>query len=170
MTIEKRIIVQHYKSPCGELLLGAYEGRLCLCDWTTSSRHKSNLTRTKKILKAQFSEGQDPVLKEAAKELDEYFTGTIKSFKTPLLLVGTEFQKGVWNSLKHIPFGNTCSYSEIALGLGKKNGTRAVAQAIGSNPIAIILPCHRVVGKNGKLTGYAGGIAAKQLLLNLEKA
>lgn len=170
MTIEKRIIVQHYKSPCGELLLGAYEGILCLCDWTTSSRHKSNMTRTKKILKAQFSEGQDPVLKEAAKELDEYFTGTIKSFKTPLLLVGTEFQKGVWNSLKHIPFGNTCSYSEIALELGKKNGTRAVAQAIGSNPTAIILPCHRVVGKNGKLTGYAGGIAAKQFLLNLEKA
>lgn len=109
-------------------------------------------------------------IKEVTYQLDEYFTGIRKEFGLKLNPEGTEFQKRVWKELTEIEFGKTCSYLDISLKLGDKNATRAVGNSNGKNPIAIIVPCHRVIGSSGKLTGYAGGIWRKEWLLNHEKS
>lgn len=109
------------------------------------------------------------LLKEAIKQLNEYFDGKRKEFDLPLAPKGTEFQKKVWNALKEITFGETRSYGEIARRIGNEKASRAVGMANNKNPIMIIIPCHRVIGANGKLVGYAGGIDIKEKLLNLEK-
>lgn len=108
-------------------------------------------------------------IKEVVYQLDEYFTGIRKEFGLKLNPAGSEFQKKVWKELIAIPFGKTSSYLDISLQLGDKNATRAVGNANGKNPIAIIVPCHRVIGSSGKLTGYAGGLWRKEWLLNHEK-
>lgn len=102
-------------------------------------------------------------------QLDEYFAGSRMTFDIPLHLCGTEFQKRVWLSLPDIPYGETRSYKDIAVGIGQPNAVRAVAQAIGANAISILVPCHRVIGCNHTLTGYAGGLDAKKRLLELER-
>lgn len=103
------------------------------------------------------------------KQLTEYERGARRVFDLPLHLVGTEFQKQVWNALLEIPYGETRTYQEIAIRIGKPKAVRAVGGACNRNPIGIIVPCHRVIGKNGSLTGYAGGLSYKELLLNHEK-
>ncbi|MCL2720861.1 MAG: methylated-DNA--[protein]-cysteine S-methyltransferase [Treponema sp.] len=112
---------------------------------------------------------QTPLIKETIKQLDEYFSGKRKTFDLPLNAQGTEFQKKVWQVLKAIPYGQTCSYEQIAIKTGNPKACRAVGLSNNKNPIVIIIPCHRVIGKNGKLTGYAGGLELKQKLLDLEK-
>jgi methylated-DNA-[protein]-cysteine S-methyltransferase len=107
-------------------------------------------------------------LEESLSQLDEYFSGKRKKFSLPLAPEGTLFQRQVWQELEAIPFGEKRSYLDIALKLGDKNATRAVGAANGKNPIAIIIPCHRVIGENGKLTGYAGGLWRKDWLLDFE--
>lgn len=109
-----------------------------------------------------------PVLKECVYQLDEYFKGIRKEFGLKLNPQGSEFQKKVWNELHTVPFGKTASYLQISKQIGDSNATRAVGNANGSNPIAIVIPCHRVIGSNGKLTGYSGGLWRKQWLLNHE--
>lgn len=126
------------------------------------------------ILKISFFEadGKDEetdLIKEAHHQLLEYFEGKRKDFSLPLSLDGTEFQKTVWESLLKIPYGKTMSYLEIATSIGNEKACRAVGMANNKNPIAIVIPCHRVVGKNGDLTGYAGGLDAKSKLLEIEK-
>jgi methylated-DNA-[protein]-cysteine S-methyltransferase len=110
------------------------------------------------------------VLSEARRQLTAYFTGEQKDFDLPLAPRGTEFQKRVWEALKQIPYGVTISYGELARRIGDPKASRAVGLANGSNPISIIVPCHRVIGANGKLTGYGGGIERKKTLLELEGA
>lgn len=102
-------------------------------------------------------------------EIKEYIEGKRKKFDIPIKLQGTEFQKKVWNELLKIPYGETCSYKDIAIRINNEKGVRAVGMANHNNPIAIIVPCHRVIGKNGKLVGYAGGIDKKTKLLEIEK-
>ncbi len=109
------------------------------------------------------------LLKEGIKQLNEYLDGKRSSFDLPLEPKGTEFQKKVWNALKEIPYGETRSYGEIAKIIGNEKAARAVGMANNKNPIAIIVPCHRVIGANGKLVGYAGGLDLKERLLTLEK-
>lgn len=109
-----------------------------------------------------------PKFINAFSQLREYFNRVRKEFELPLEIVGTDFQKKVWSELTKIPYGETISYGELAEGLGDKNLMRAVAAANGANPIPIIIPCHRVIGANGSLTGYVGGIDVKQKLLELE--
>jgi methylated-DNA-[protein]-cysteine S-methyltransferase len=109
------------------------------------------------------------LLKEAIKQLNEYLDGKRSSFDLQLEPKGTEFQRKVWNALKEIPYGETRSYGEIAKVIGNEKASRAVGMANNKNPIAIIVPCHRVIGANGKLVGYAGGLDIKEKLLNLEK-
>lgn len=108
-------------------------------------------------------------LKVYKEKLRHYFLGDIVIFDFPIDLYGTEFQKKVWRSLSNIGYGNTITYTEVATMLGNKNAVRAVATAIGKNPLSIVLPCHRVIGTDGKLHGYLGGIERKRELLNLEK-
>lgn len=109
------------------------------------------------------------LLREAKKQLDDYFGGRRRDFHLPLEPKGTEFQQKVWRALQNIPYGKTCSYGEIAKNIGNSKASRAVGMANNRNPISIIIPCHRVIGKDGKLVGYGGGLEIKQYLLKLEK-
>lgn len=160
------IITKTYQSPCGELLLGSYGDKLCLCDW--QDEHIRDNKRLTHGLKAEFMPGTSQVLEDATEQLDEYFAGKRKNFNIPLLLVGTDFQKKVWHELLKIPFGLTSTYGKIAREIGMPSAVRAAANATGANAISIFVPCHRVIGSNGKLTGYAGGMEAKKYLLEHE--
>lgn len=113
-------------------------------------------------------ERDDDAFAAAVTQLGEYFDGTRTAFDLPLAPSGTEFQRRVWQQLRTIPYGATCSYADIARGIGAGNGFRAVGLANGRNPISIIVPCHRVIGANGSLTGYGGGLERKRFLLDLE--
>ena len=181
-----KVIIKVVKTPAGEMLLGALDGKLCLCDWKENRHRVRNDNRIKRILGAEYMYPTDSmcesecvhdesmhvsssILSKARRELAEYFVGKRRSFDIPLLLAGTDFQKSVWQVLLEIPYGKTVSYRDVAEKLGNRKGVRAVAQAIGANPIAIFIPCHRVIGSNGSLTGFAGGMDAKKILLETER-
>lgn len=166
--MNKFINIQHYFSLCGELVLASYADNLCLCDWSDNPCAERNKRRLERYLNASFKTETSSVLEEAKRQLDEYFAGNRKAFTIPLLLVGTDFQQQVWNELLNIPYGATTSYKEIAQSIGKPKAVRAVAGAIGANGISILIPCHRVVGSDNSLTGYAGGLEAKKMLLQIE--
>ena len=167
--IEKNIIkIKSYESPCGILMLGSFGDKLCLCDWQVE-KHRTHVDRRlKRILNAEFAKGTSEVIEKAMKQLDEFFTGTRREFDVPLLFVGTDFQKTVWNELLKIPYGQTISYGEMARRIGMPKAVRAVANANGANSMSIFAPCHRVIGSDHSLTGYGGGLAAKRKLLELE--
>ena len=166
---DKNIIkVMHYRFPCGEMMLGSFDGRLCLCDWIDSRRRASVDQRLQRILNANYVEGSSDVIEKAKYQLDEYFLSKRREFDIPLLFIGTDFQKKVWNELLNIPYGATVSYGELAGRIGMPNAVRAIANANAVNAISIIAPCHRVIGSNGSLTGYGGGLERKSFLLELE--
>ena len=148
-------------SPVGELTLVADERGLAAILWEDDKPERVRLG-------ALTEKADHPVLVETERQLGEYFAGARRTFDVPLSFAGTDFQKRVWAALLAIPFGETRSYGEIADQLGNPGASRAVGAANGRNPISIIAPCHRVVGSNGKLTGFAGGLPAKQLLLAIE--
>jgi len=117
-----------------------------------------------------FTAAETPLIKKAAAQLEEYFAGRRVKFDLPLAPAGTEFQRSVWKALQTIPSGETRSYGEIAARIGNPKASRAVGMANNRNPIAIVIPCHRVIGSDGSLTGYAGGLESKRYLLDLEKS
>ncbi len=164
------IRLQTYVSPCGELLLGSYADKLCLCDWTAGARHERVMARVQRYLKAPFLEEPSEITRQAALQLDEFFAGKRRAFDLPLLLAGTDFQQKVWRNLLKIPYGQTLSYRQTACLLGRPEAVRAIANANGANALSIVIPCHRVIGHNGSLTGYGGGLTAKRFLLELEGA
>lgn len=164
------ITVRYYITPCGVLKLGSFGNKLCLCDWQVEKHRDIIDRRLKTKLKAEFVEGDSEILHLAAVQLDGYFTGRRQEFTVPLMFVGTDFQKTVWNELLIIPYGQTVSYGEIARRIGMPKAVRAVANANGANSISIFAPCHRVIGSDNSLTGYGGGINAKRALLELEAA
>lgn len=167
MKKEKNIIkVQRYESPCGLLLLGSFGDKLCLCDWQVEKHRDHVDRRLKRMLCSEFEVGTSEVIEKAARQLDEFFAGKRKEFDVPLLFVGTDFQKTVWNELLEIPFGKTVSYGEMAQRIGMSKAIRAVANANGANSISIFAPCHRVIGSDRSLTGYGGGLPAKSSCLN----
>ena len=163
------LYTQVFPSPAGDLLVGECEGALCLCDWLIDpSRREAMARRMQKELHAVFLPGDTPLLHEARTQLQAYFEGERQTFTLPLRLVGTAFQQEIWEVLRKIPYGKTCSYLSVAQQIGRPRAVRAVANAIGANPLSLFIPCHRVIGKSGDLTGYAGGLAAKRLLLAQE--
>lgn len=163
------VYTRRYESPCGTLIIGTLGDRLCLCDWEYG-RHRIAVDRRLALaLRTVYRDGETEANTEAIRQLDEYFRGERKAFTMPLMFIGTDFQKKVWRMLLEIPYGKTFSYSYIAEHLGKPNSTRAVANACQANAIALFAPCHRVMGANGNLTGYAGGLEAKQFLLDFER-
>ena len=177
---DSRILTVRYQAPCGEMLLGSLGDRLCLCSWTRELHPGRVANRLRRILKVESEDcgqisGDTPgqsafpeILLRTVRELDEYFRGERREFDIPLLLAGSEFQKRVWQQLPHIPYGHTVSYGELAAAIGAPKSVRAVANANGANAISIILPCHRVIGSDGSLTGYGGGLDTKRYLLELE--
>lgn len=160
--------MRRYEAPCGGLMLGSYEDKLCLCDWQVEKHREHVNHRLKRVLNAEFEEGTSEVIEEASKQLDEFFAGRRREFDIPLLFVGTDFQKTVWNELLKIPYGQTISYGEMARRIGMPKAVRAVANANGANSISIFAPCHRVIGSDHSLTGYGGGLDTKRKLLELE--
>lgn len=169
MKVCYKIKVEQYGSPCGTLLLGSIGDMLCMCDWIDSARHhRSVCSRLERLLDADFERGSSPVIERAKSQLDEFFAGNRREFDVPLLLSGTAFQKRVWDELLKIPYGQTVSYSELARRLNASSAVRAVANAVGANAVSIFVPCHRVVGSDGSLTGYAGGLQAKSRILQME--
>ena len=162
------INLQYYHSPCGELVLASVGEELCLCDWKDNPCAERNIRRLVSGLNAELKIEASPVSNETRRQLEEYFAGNRKAFSIPLHPVGTDFQLQVWNALLNIPYGATMSYSQIAAGIGSPNAVRAVSGAIGANGISILIPCHRVIGSNRSLTGYAGGLEAKRMLLEIE--
>lgn len=178
-----------HESPCGPLLLGESDGAVCLCDWIEDPAAEE-LRKRKKILAdaACLPESLYPLkrvagllgatavmkksrtLRKAARELDGYFAGKRREFKTRLLFAGTQFQMLAWTELMKVPYGKTVSYSELSKRMDNPSAARAVANAMASNPISIFVPCHRIIGSDGDLTGYGGGIHVKEYLLQLEGA
>lgn len=148
-------------SPVGKLKLVGSDAGLAAILWENDNPRRVQLTIIRE-------DKGHPVLVEVEHQLNEYFAGRLKKFNIPLTFNGTEFQKKIWQALLTIPFGETRSYGDIANQIGNAKAVRAVGAANGKNPISIIAPCHRVIGASGKLTGFAGGLAAKAYLLELE--
>jgi len=154
----------------GELILGSFDNQLCMADWRYRKMRKSIDARLQKGLNAEYIQEDTVVLQQTRQQLDEYFNRKRQSFDIPLLMVGTDFQKQVWQGLMDIPYGTTCSYLELSKNIGNEKAVRAVASANGANAISIVVPCHRIIGSDGSLTGYAGGLPAKKKLLHLEQS
>lgn len=156
------MIHRHIHSPVGRLLLAAQDDRLCVIEF---ERNRYPAKRGE-----HWRQGDSALLREAQQQIDAYFAGRLRSFELPLAPAGTDFQREVWSMLARIPYGETWSYGELARHLGKPGAVRAVGAANGRNPLPIVLPCHRVIGADGSLTGFGGGLPIKQFLLQLECA
>lgn len=168
--MEEAIRVRPFRTPAGELLLGSFRDALCLCDWRHRRMRAAVDARIQRGLGAGYAEGSSPAIERAMAQLEEYLAGRRTAFDLPLRLVGSAFQQAVWEALRAIPYGRTVTYAGLAGQLGAPAAVRAVAAANGANALSIVVPCHRVVGSNGALVGYAGGLRAKRFLLGLEGA
>jgi O-6-methylguanine DNA methyltransferase len=161
---QETLFLDHYQSPLGTYLLGSSKkGVVCV---KTEERSKAYLSRWQRE-RIDLKEDAEHNLRLIS-ELDAYFAGKLREFTIPLDLRGTSFQRQVWDLLCGIPWGETRSYAQIAKGLGRPRAARAVGRAVGTNPVSIVVPCHRVIGSNGSLTGYGGGLDRKTALLKLE--
>ncbi|KEI72483.1 methylated-DNA--[protein]-cysteine S-methyltransferase [Endozoicomonas elysicola] len=156
-------------SPVGELELSASVDGIVSVLLVKKNKAESELLDVTEDIGTLAQESIRKHLDQAQKELDEYFRGELTHFNVALDLSGTDFQQQVWRALQRIEYGESCSYQDIAEGISRPKAVRAVGAANGANPVAIIVPCHRVIGKNGKLTGYAYGVEMKQYLLDLEQ-
>lgn len=164
------ILVEYFKTPVGELILGSFNDKLCICDWHYRKKRESIDQRIKSNLQAEYVFGSSKVIELTKTQLSEYFNNKRREFDIPPLLIGSDFQQQVWAELLKIPFGKTLSYLELSIKMGNEKAIRAVASANGANAISIVVPCHRVIGADGGLTGYAGGLQAKKKLLDIEGA
>lgn len=169
MRSNRYVITDYFDTPCGEMILGATDDRLCLCDWVKSRHRRTIDNRIQKQLLSRYMQGTSPVIEQAKEQIAEFFDGTRSSFDLDLYLTGTDFQKKVWGFITQIPYGTTTSYSQLTTTVASETDIRAVSNAVGANALSLIIPCHRVIGSRGQLTGYAGGLVAKQYLINLEK-
>ena len=168
---DRRLVtVARLLTPLGPMVAGATEEGICLLEFADRRMLETQVGRLRRFLSAEVLPGTSPHLEALDRELGEYFAGSRRTFDLPLVLTGTSFQERVWNELLTIPYGTTRSYQEQAERLGVPAAVRAVARANGDNRISILVPCHRVIGKDGKLTGYGGGLWRKQHLLDLERA
>ncbi len=166
---DKTIInITRFTSPLGPMFACATKLGICLLEFTNRKMLETEFKDLTKRLDAVILPGENPYLTQVQSELKEYFDGKRTHFTIPLHTPGTDFQNGVWEILKGIPYGETRSYKQQAIKLNNPKGVRAVASANGMNRVAIVIPCHRVIGENGDLTGYAGGLARKKWLLDHE--
>jgi AraC family transcriptional regulator of adaptative response/methylated-DNA-[protein]-cysteine methyltransferase len=155
-------------TPLGPMLAGATDDALCLLEFVDRRKLETQLERIRKRLEVALVPGSNPITTESERQLIAYFDRRLTDFSMPLEAPGTEFQQVVWTALQEIPYGTTVSYGEVARRIGRPTAVRAVAAANGDNRIAILIPCHRVIGADGTLTGYGGGLWRKKRLLDLE--
>jgi len=163
-----KINIQYFDTNYGELILGSHDNHLIMADWRYRQMRNRIDSRLQSKLNTTYTEKMDDILNITRQQLNEYFTNKRKTFDIPVKFIGTEFQKTVWKALTEIPYGKTASYLELATNISKSQAVRAVANANGANAMSIIIPCHRIIGNDGNLGGYAGGLQVKEKLLNLE--
>jgi AraC family transcriptional regulator of adaptative response/methylated-DNA-[protein]-cysteine methyltransferase len=169
MEIKEQLLYNCFPTPLGTIIAAGNDNGICLLEFESRQIIEYELVQKQKQLRLTILPGTNPMIEKLKLQVDEYFTGNLKQFNIQLITPGSEFQNEVWHKLQEIPFGETRSYQELAFSLGNPKAVRAVAKANGSNRIAIVIPCHRVIGKNGQLTGYNGGLWRKTWLLNHEK-
>ena len=163
------VFLSWLRSPLGPLVAGATREGICLLEFSDRRMLETELASLKKLLAAPVVPGVNQHLERLQVELGGYFAGAAQAFSVPLVVPGTPFQRQVWQLLLAIPYGQTRAYEQVARAIGAPKAVRAVGHANGLNRIAIVIPCHRVVNKNGRLGGYGGGLRRKQFLLDLER-
>ena len=163
------MLIATIETQLGAMIAGSVDEGICMFEFSDRNNLEAELNGLKKYLRQEITKGENNHITNLRRQIDEYFAGTRKKFDIPLITPGTEFQQKVWNELLNIPYGVTRSYLQQADALKNPLAIRAVAKANGTNQIAIIIPCHRVIGSNGSLTGYAGGLHRKKWLLDHEK-
>lgn len=163
------IFLTHVETPIGTMVACAVEQGLCLLEFAERPTLEKQFTAIKKLFNGQIIEGESIYFELLRQQLSEYFERTRKVFSIPLVTPGTDFQQLVWKELQNVPFGITRTYKQQSIALNNLEAIRAVASANGMNRIAIIIPCHRIIGNDGSLTGYAGGLWRKQWLLDFER-
>ena len=161
--------VHRLVTPLGPMLVGATDDAICLLEFVDRRMLPSQVARIRRRLGAVFAPGRNAITDRLEHELRRYFDGDLVEFTTPTVLCGTDFQRSVWQALEEIPRGETRSYADLARRVGRPNAVRAVGRANGANALAIVVPCHRVVGADGRLVGYGGGLWRKRRLLELER-
>lgn len=164
------IVVSWIESPFGPLVAAATSKGICLLEFTDRRMLDNQFKRLRRYFHSAIVPGENEHLQQLKKELAEYFVGTRKTFSVKVVFPGSPFEQKVWNALLKIPAGETASYQDVARMIGAPHSSRAVGRANGMNRIAIVIPCHRVINKNGELGGYGGGVWRKKILLQLEKS
>ena len=167
---ESSIWINRIATPLGSMIVGVHDSGLCLLEFAERRMLDTQLKKLRQRMGRVFLPGDHPMMDQVKQELDAYFNGSLRNFTVPVVAPGTVFQESVWQALSAIPYGETRSYAEVAEGIGHGDAVRAVGRANGDNRIAIIIPCHRVVGSDGELTGYGGGLWRKEYLLAMEQA
>jgi AraC family transcriptional regulator of adaptative response/methylated-DNA-[protein]-cysteine methyltransferase len=163
------IKITKIETPLGEMVAGATDEGVCLLEFTDRRMLPTEYKDLVRLLKTTMEDGENRHLKTLKEQLEEYFDGKRKEFTVSLVTPGTEFQQAVWKELQNTHYGSTRSYQEQAIALNRPDSVRAVANANGMNRISIVIPCHRVIGSDGRLTGYGGGLKRKKWLLDHEK-
>lgn len=164
------VLLTRIATPVGPMVAGATDDAVCLLEFADRRMLPTQLERIRRAFGAVLAPGSSPLLSALAAELAAYFAGDLRAFTVPLATAGTPFQEQVWAALRRLPYGATASYLDVARAIGRPTAVRAVARANGDNRIAIVIPCHRVIGADGGLTGYGGGLWRKRRLLELEGA
>lgn len=168
MVVKDLIHLTKLETPLGPMFACAVKEGICLLEFTDRKILESELKKISSLLHAEIVHGENEHFDILRKQVDEYFKGNLRDFSVPLFTPGTEFQNRAWKELQNIPYGTTRSYKQQAVALNNPGAVRAVANANGMNRMAIIIPCHRVIGDNGHLTGYGGGLWRKKWLLDHE--
>jgi AraC family transcriptional regulator of adaptative response/methylated-DNA-[protein]-cysteine methyltransferase len=166
--VDRVVTVTRFSTPLGVMFAAATDDMVCLLEFADRPMLETQLQRMRARIGCRYLPGTNVVLQRLEKELSAYFDGELSTFTIPLLKTGTPFQMKVWDRLCEIPFGSTTSYAVLAKDIGRPSAVRAVAKANGDNRIAILIPCHRVIGSDGRLTGYGGGLWRKHRLLEIE--
>ena len=162
------VLIHRFTTPLGPMFVCATQRGICLLEFVDRRALESEFSDLQRRFNASIIAGENAHTRQAQQEITEYFAGQRQSFEVALDTPGSEFQRAVWRRLQHVSFGETTHYQSIAMEIGKPTATRAVAAANGANRVAIIIPCHRIIGKDGSMTGYGGGIARKKWLINHE--